>query len=168
MVAAISAGQWKSLVKACGIAEPIAALQQQIGLDFDDEAQRFEGRDAIAALVEPWFAQRDRATAERELEQHKVCWGRYSTVTELLAADPRVSLANPVFERSNTPGIGEHLSAGTAVRAIGLARESTPPAPLLGCHTDEVLHEVLGLPAAAIGKLHDAAIVAGPERDPTA
>ena len=76
--------------------------------------------------------------------------------------------ANPVFERSNTPGIGEHLSAGTAVRAIGLARESTPPAPLLGCHTDEVLHEVLGLPAAAIGKLHDAAIVAGPESDPTA
>lgn len=168
MVAAISAGQWKSLVKACGIAEPIAALQRQIGLDFDDEAQRFEGRDAIAALVEPWFALRDRATSERELEHHKVCWGRYSTVTELLAADARVSLANPVFERSQTVGIGEHLSAGAAVRAIGLTREATPPAPLLGCHTDEVLHEVLGLPAAAIGKLHDAAIVAGPERDPTA
>ncbi len=167
MVAAISLGQWKALVKACGIEPAIAQLQQRTGLDFNDEAQRYEGRDAIAALIEPWFAARPRAEAERLLEQDKVCWGRYSTVRELLAADKRVSEANPVFERMATPGVGEHLSAGAPVRVGALQREATSPAPLLGDHTDEVLHEVLGLDGAAIGRLHDAGVVAGPEKDPT-
>jgi 2-methylfumaryl-CoA isomerase len=47
------------------------------------------------------------------------------------------------------------------------ARRSLTPAPLLGAHTDAVLSEVLGLSADAIGRLHDRAVVAGPERDPT-
>jgi 2-methylfumaryl-CoA isomerase len=167
MVAAISLGQWKALVQACDIGAAIGELQQRSGLDFDDEAQRYEGRDAIAALLEPWFAARPRPEAQRVLEQHKACWGRYSTARELLAADPRVSLANPVFERIDTPGIGEHLSAGAAVRVGAMEREPTTPAARLGDHTDEVLHEVLGLDSAAIGKLHDAGVVAGPECDPT-
>lgn len=167
MVAAISLGQWKALVKACDIAPAIAELQQRSGLDFDDEAQRYEGRDRIAALLEPWFAARPQAEAERVLERNKVCWGRYSTVRELLAADARVSMANPVFERIVTPGVGEHLSAGAAVRVGAMERELTTPAPRLGDHTDEVLHEVLGLDGPAIGRLHDAGVVAGPHKDPT-
>lgn len=167
MVAAISANQWKSLLQACGIASDITALERRMGLDFGDEAQRFEGRDAIAALLEPWFAARTRPEAEALLEQHKVCWGRYSTVTELLASDARVSAANPVFERIDTPGLGPHLAAGSAVRVPAMEREATAPAALLGEHTDEVLHEVLGLDGAAVGRLHDAGVVAGPERDPT-
>ena len=94
-------------------------------------------------------------------------WGRYQDVRELLATDPRVDAArNPVFERMDTPGIGEHIAAGAAVRAPALRREPTPPAAALGTHTDEVLHEVLRLDSGAIGKLHDAGVVAGPERDP--
>ena len=167
MVAAISLGQWKALVQACDIGPAITGLQQRTGLDFDDEAQRYQGRDAIAALLEPWFAARPRPDAERVLEQHKVCWGRYSTVRELLAHDARVSSANPVFERVATPGVGEHLSAGAAVRVGTMTRELTAPAARLGDDTDEVLHEVLGLDSAAIGRLHDAGVVAGPEKDPT-
>jgi 2-methylfumaryl-CoA isomerase len=161
MVAAISAGQWRSLVKACGIAEPVAATQQRLGLDFDDEAQRYEGRDAIAELVAPWFSARGTAEVERELQANKVCWGRYKTVGELLASDRRVSSENPVFERATTPGMGEHLVAGSAVRAPALARTPTRPAPYIGSNTDEVLAEVLGLDAGAIGRLHDKGVVAG-------
>ncbi|MFC5521815.1 CoA transferase [Polaromonas jejuensis] len=168
MVAAISAGQWKGLVSACGIAEGVKALEQRTGLDLSDEAVRFEARDAIAELVEPWFAARTREQAERELDVHKATWGRYSTVGDLLAGDPRVNAAtNPVFERIDTPGIGNHIAAGAAVRVPALEREPTAPAALLGTHTDEVLHEVLGLDGAAIGRLHDAGLVAGPGRDPT-
>jgi 2-methylfumaryl-CoA isomerase len=136
-------------------------------LDFDDEAQRFEGRDAIAALVEPSFAQRSAREAEAELESQKVSWGRYSTVQELLAQDARASTANAVFERINTPGIGEHLAAGAAVRAPGMDRAPTTAAALLGTHTDQVLEQVLGLSPEAVGRLHDAGVVAGPERDPS-
>ncbi|MET1114096.1 MAG: CoA transferase [Comamonas sp.] len=160
MVAAISAGQWRALVKACGIAQQVAAAEMALGLDFNDEAQRFAGRDAIAALVEPWFAQRTAQAAEQALATHKACFGRYKTVGELLASDPRVSTANPVFERMHTPGMGEHLAAGSAVRAPAFERSATRAAPLLGADTDEVLHEVLGLSGGAIGRLHDLRIVA--------
>ena len=169
MVVAISAGQWKCLVNACGIVADVEALEQRTGLDLSDEAQRFEARDALADLIEPWFAGRSREQAERELREHKATWGRYQNVGELLVSDPRVNATtNPVFERIDTPGIGNHIAAGTAVRASALAREATPPAAPLGTHTDEVLHEVLRLDGAAIGKLHDAGVVAGPDRDPLA
>jgi len=167
MVAGISVGQWKSLVACCGIGEEIERLEKRLGCDFTDEEQRFASRDAIAELIEPWFATRPQAEAEKALEANKVCWGRYSTVGELMANDARVSTANPVFERINTPGIGEHIAAGASVRMQNQARLPTSPAGLLGTHTDEVLHELLGLDSAAIGRLHDAGTVAGPERDPS-
>jgi 2-methylfumaryl-CoA isomerase len=168
MVAAISLGQWQALVKACGIGTAIAALESESGSDFRDEAQRYEARDAIASLLEPWFAARTREQAERLLEENRVCWGRYGTVRELLERDARVDPArNPVFEQLATPAVGTHIAAGAVARFEGEAREATQPAPLLGTHTDEVLHEVLGLDAAAIGRLHDAGVVAGPERDPS-
>ncbi|HSU20815.1 CoA transferase (plasmid) [Comamonadaceae bacterium OTU4NAUVB1] len=168
MVVAISAGQWKCLVSACGIAAGVADLQQRTGLDLSDEACRFEARDAIADLLVPWFAARDRACAERELKAGNATYGGYDTVSELLARDPRFDASrNPVFERIDTPGVGEHIAAGSALRAAGLARAPTAPAALLGAHTDEVLHDVLGLDGAAIGRLHDAGVVAGTEADPT-
>ena len=167
MVAGISAGQWASLVKACGVEREIKALERSMQRDFAQEADRYDARDAIAALLEPWFAARSLQQVERTLDEHRVCWGLYQPVTDLLASDPRVSEANPVFSRMRTPGVGEHLAAGTAVRATGAASGSTGPAPMLGQHTDEVLSEVLGLDAGAIGRLHDQNVVAGPERDPT-
>jgi 2-methylfumaryl-CoA isomerase len=85
-----------------------------------------------------------------------------------LAHDARASLANPMFEQFNTLGIGRHMAAGSPVRVSGSARAAVRPAPLLGADTDEALHQVLGLESGVIGRLHDAIVVAGPERDPPA
>ncbi len=167
MVAAISTGQWKALVAACSIEAEVAALQQRCGLDFDREADRYHGRDAIAALVEPWCAARGFVEVEALFNQHRVCWGQYRTTTDLLANDHRVSLTNPIWERIETIGVGSHHAAGTPIRAQGESRRAMTPAPLLGQHTDEVLLDVLGLDSGAVGRLHDAGIVAGAERDPT-
>ena len=57
--------------------------------------------------------------------------------------------------------------AGTPIRAGGEPRGATAPAPLLGQHTDDILLGVLGLSSGAVGKLHDAGIVAGADKDPT-
>lgn len=168
MVAGISANQWQGLVKACGAAEAIAALQRERGLDFADEAQRYAAREAIAALLRPWFEARPYAEVAAALDAHRVCWGPYQTAREALAQDRRVSAANPVFERIDTPGVGSHLSAGAAARLDRADRDPTPPAPLLGADTDQVLHELLGLASPEIGRLHDSGVVAGPERDPSA
>jgi 2-methylfumaryl-CoA isomerase len=168
MVAGISAGQWRALVRACDAGDAIAALQARTGLDLDDEAQRYEAREAIATLLEPWFAARPYGQVARTLAEHGVCWGPYRTAREALHQDPRVSLANPVFERIDTPGVGVHLAAGATVRVGQEARTPTRPAPLLGADTDEVLHDVLGLDGAEIGRLHDARIVSGADRRPGA
>ena len=169
MVVAISAGQWKCLVAACGIAGGVAGLERRTGLDLADEACRFEARDAIAELLEPWFAARSREQAERELKAGKATFSAYDSVGDMLAKDARMNPAtNPVFERIDTPGIGPHIAAGAALRVPGMQREPTSPAALLGSHTDEVLHQVLGLDGAAIGRLHDSGVVAGAESDPSA
>lgn len=166
MVAGISSGQWASLVRTCGIEREIEALETSMQRDFSKEADRYQARDAIAALFEPWFANRPLHQVERMLDEGRVCWGPYRPVTDLLADDPRVSEANPVFRRVHTPGVGTHLAAGNAVRIMGTPPGSTEPAPLLGQHTDEVLSEVLCLDAGAIGRLHDRKIVAGSDSDP--
>ncbi|MFO1413156.1 MAG: CoA transferase [Burkholderiales bacterium] len=167
MVAAISAGQWHALVKTCGLEREIAQLQQATGRDFAREADRYEGRELIAPLVAAWCAERSFADVQAVFDAGRVCWGRYRTTRELVRDDPRVGPGNPVWERMETTGVGTHLAAGTPLRAIGEPRTAGSPAPLIGQHTDAVLHEVLGLDAPAIGRLHDAGIVAGPERDPT-
>lgn len=167
MVVAISLGQWKSLVQACGIASDIERVETETGLDLSDEAHRFEAREKIAEIIDRWFAARTKEQVVRLFQEYKVMFGPYLSVTQLLASDPRVSTENPVFERIYTPGIGEHIAAGAAVRVAGLERTPTQAAQLLGARTDEVLSEVLGLDSGAIGRLHDARIVAGSDADPT-
>lgn len=167
-VAAISLGQWRSLVKACELQAAVERLQQELGVDLAREDARYAARAQIARLLEPWFAARTLTQARQTLDAHGVCWGPYQTVREALASDPRLSAANPVFESVQTAGVGRHLAAGTPVRQAEQARGATRPAPLLGQHTDEILTEVLGLGSAAVGRLHDRGIVAGPDRDPLA
>ena len=167
MVAGISSGQWSALIKACDMEREIAELESTLHCDFRREADRYESREAIATIVERWIAARDFATVSKIFDRDRVCWGLYRRPSELLAEDARVGLANPVWERIDTPGLGEHLSAGTPVRALAEARQAGTPAPLLGQHTDEILLELLGLGTEALGALHDRGIVAGPERDPT-
>ena len=157
MVAGISASQWTALCKACELDASFAEM---------DDSKRFEARETIAAKVEAWCLKRDFAEVERVFNLNKVCWGRYRTVSDLIANDPRVSLTNPVFERVDTPGIGEHLTAGATVSIVGVKREPVHPAPWLGQHTEEVLAQVLGLGLGEIGGLFDAGIVAGPDCDP--
>lgn len=168
MVAGISAAQWTGLVKSCALEAEIAALEARAGASFADEAARFAARDAIAGLIEPWCAARPLAEIAATFDRNRVCWGPYRTTPDLMAHDPRVTLANPVWETLAPAGIPPHRAAGTPVRTPAEPRGPMTPAPLLGQHTDDILLGVLGLTSAAVGKLHDANIVAGPDQDPTA
>ena len=165
-VAGISLGQWKSLVKACQLEQPLAWLEKELNLDFAKEGDRYQARERIAALVEGWCNGRTFEQVSETFKSHSVCWGPYQTVREAFAKDSRVSETNAIFERVDTPGVGCHLAAGTSVRIVGTRRGATQPAPLLGQDTDQILMDVLRLDSAAVGKLHDAGVVAGPDRDP--
>jgi 2-methylfumaryl-CoA isomerase len=167
MLAAISAGQWQALVQACDAASRMAELEASLGLTFRNEADRYAARESIAGVIASWCAARPLAEIARVFDQHRVCWGLYRSVGDLLANDPRVSPATEVFEQIETTGVGRHLAAGTPVRIGAQPRGPIRSAPLVGQHTEEVLQDVLGLDSATLGRLHDARIVAGPEADPT-
>ena len=160
MVAAISAGQWAALVKACDKSAEIQNLEKELACDLSDEAKRYEARDRVAALFEPWFATKPLSEVTTLLDANRVCWGPYRTTRESLLLDDRVSLKNSLFEQITTLGIGTHLSAGPSVRWAGQEKVPGQPAPLLGHHTDEVLSQLLGFDSAEIGRLHDQKIVA--------
>lgn len=163
MVAAVSQGQWSALCKATGIEASIGAYEQAHGVDLLSDTARFEARDAIAAMLAPWFASQTLNEVRQVLDAHRVCWGPYQTFEQLVEEDSRCSPQNPLFEAVDHPGIGTML---TALSPIDLGEEGHVNGlvtPLLGQHSDEVLTEILGMSEGELGRLHDRGIVAGPD-----
>ncbi len=160
MVVALTPRQWRALGVATGLAEKFTALGALLGLDLDSEGDRFKARDAIALLLRPWCAERTFQEICEAFDNAGVCWGPYQTFAEMVAHDPRCSPLNPMMQHVMQPGIGQYLMPGSPLEFDGVAREKIVPAPRLGQHTDEVLANVLGLPAHAIGKLHDSGVIA--------
>jgi 2-methylfumaryl-CoA isomerase len=160
MVVGLTDLQWRCLVKATDIAEAVAALAQQTQRDLNDEGERFEAREAIAALLSPWFAARSLVQVGEAFETHRVTWGPYRTVREALAEDADLSPANPMFSEIDQPGIGRCLAPASPLDFSRVPRLPAMPAPRLGQHTDEILLGVLGLSSAEVGALHDAGVVA--------
>jgi 2-methylfumaryl-CoA isomerase len=163
MVVALSVGQWRSLVDATGIAEVLPALEQEYSADFRNEADRYRARDAIAALLKPWFEARPLEEVALTLDKHGVCWGPFQTFTQLFENDWRVSNKNPVFADVIHPGIGSLRTPASPIRMPTAPPIPPAPAPVLGMHTDEILADVLGLSTAEIAALHDRQVVGGPE-----
>ena len=164
MIVGVSQNQWQAIVAITGLADQVAALEQQLGLNFSDEGDRFRGRDALVGLLAPWFADRSFTDVAEALESGGACWGPYQTIDELVSNDPDCSEDNPLFQRIEQPGIGEYLSPAQALDFSNLPRQEVRPAPLLGEHSEQILAETLKLGSAEIGKLFDAGIVAGPAK----
>jgi len=161
MVVAISNRQWRALGKATGLAEKLAMVGPLMGVDMDDEGGRFQARDAIAAVLAPWFASHTLDQVRAAFEGTGVLWGPYQDFGQLVAEDPRCSTANPLFQEVTQPGVGRHLMPGSPLSFGAVPRGDVRPAPKLGEHTDAVLADLLGLSAAEIGRLHDSGVVAG-------
>jgi 2-methylfumaryl-CoA isomerase len=161
MVVAITRGQWEALKKATGLAEKFDLAARALELDFAREGERYEGRAAITAILERWFAARGFAEAAAALESAGVCWGPYQTFQQMVREDPRVSTENPMFERIEQPGIGRYLVPGNPLDFGAAPRGTVLRAPILGEHTDEVLLGVLKLSEREVGALHDTGLVAG-------
>ena len=163
MVAAVSVGQWKALVAATGIGERVSAYQTTRDCDLAREADRFGARQVIVEWLRPWFAARTLAEARAALDAARACWGPYQDVTQMLAEDPRVSTANPMFAEVVHRDLGRTLTARTPIDFSAVAPVPPASGPVLGQHSDEVLSELLGLDSGAIGALHDRHIIAGPD-----
>ena len=162
MLTALTKAQWRRLKKAVDIEEAAARIEEERGLDLDDEGDRYQARDDIVPLIVPWMAARDIDTVRKVLDGAGVLWGPYRTFTELVRDDPRCSPSNPMMNRVSQPGIGDYLAAGLPLRFSDIETLPVAPAPILGADTDAVLAATLGLPDNAIADLHDRGIIGGP------
>lgn len=160
MVVALTARQWHALRDVTGIGEACERIEQATGHDLDTESGRYEARDLLAALLRPWFAQRDLAEIREAFAGTGVSWGPYQTFRQLVAEDPRCSTANPLFSEVEHPGVGTYLMPASPLDFAAVPRVPVRRAPRLGEHTEEILAEVLGLSGGEIGRLHDAGVVA--------
>ena len=160
MVVGLTERQWQALVAATGIDAP--ALARTSGQNLDTQTGRFQARKAIADALAPWFAARTMGEAEKQLTAAGASWGPYRSLADAVREDPRASPRNPMFERIEHPGSGAYLTPASPLEFSAIPRLGAMPAPRPGAHTDEILADVLGLPAAEIGRLHDNGVVAGP------
>ncbi len=137
----------------------MAGLAQRLQLDFRREGDRFAARRQICGLLEPWFADHNSAEIQARFDRAGVLWGPYQTFKELVASDPRCSLANPLFAEVEQPEIGRVLTAGSPLRFSAQPGPPPAPAPRLGQHTDEVLHDLAGVGAAELASLRAAGVI---------
>lgn len=162
MIVGVSPNQWQAIVKLTQAEQQLAQLERSLNLDFNREGDRYEAREPLRQLFEPWFLQYDSNTVHKALDEAGVCWGPYQSIQQLVENDVDYSEDNPLFSRVEQPGIGPYLMPSSPLGFTGIEREPAKPAPLLGQHTDEILADTLGLSSSEIGQLHDQAVVAGP------
>jgi 2-methylfumaryl-CoA isomerase len=161
MVIALTLRQWRNLAGVTGLAEAFTALGSRLGLDLDQEGNRYHARAEIAELLRPWFAQRALPDIAPLFDRAGVTWGTFRSFRQAVEQDPDLSPDNPMFTLLDQPGIGRYPVPGTPFAFGEFARETPRPAPLLGEHTDEIMTEI-GYSASEIAKHHDAKTVAGP------
>ncbi len=136
--------QWAGLVDALG--RPAWALDPALAT----AAGRAAAEDRLGAELAAWAAPLDLGqTVERRIERG---------VPAAAVADPRSISTNPqirargLYEESTHPVAGTHLISTMPFKWDGIDRWIHTPAPTLGEHNAEVLHE-LGLSDDEIAKL---------------
>jgi 2-methylfumaryl-CoA isomerase len=139
MVVAISPKQWKSICRATQLTEQLALLGPMLGVDLETEEGLYEAREAISAVLKPWFIKRTLNEVADILDAAGVLWGPYQDFEQLVNQDPRCSIANPMFEEVEQLRIGKILSPRSPLRFSWSGTPNPLPAPELGEHTSEIV-----------------------------
>ena len=161
MLVAITPRQWTGLIKALGLADAIAALESELGVDFaKDEGARFNHRARVDALVEGAIGKLPLSACAEVFDGAGCTWSIYRTLQQSLAKEPRLFGENPIFSNVTHAGGASYPTTGAAARLPADERKPAAPSPKIGQDTDEVLATLLGLSSAEIGKLHDQGLVA--------
>jgi 2-methylfumaryl-CoA isomerase len=140
MVVALTKRHFKDLCEVTGLGETVAGLERLLGADFTVDGDRYLYREALAALLTPWFAERTLTELERTLKGTSVLWAPYRRFSELDLT------GNPMMGEIDQPGVGRVRAPASP---LDPGERTAVPAPRLGEHTDDVLSD-LGLDAAGL------------------
>jgi 2-methylfumaryl-CoA isomerase len=166
MVAVLTPNQWNAMVGALEIAEPIAALEAETGVEFArSDHNRFVHREALFGIVQDAAGKLDYAELAQRLTKAGATFERYRTMFEA-ANDPVLVADNPLFGPSPANPSGFEYPAPRSFAHLGGQPAADPaPAPYLGQHSEEVLAERLGLSTGTIGDLIDRGVVARSDKN---
>jgi 2-methylfumaryl-CoA isomerase len=159
MVVALTTRQWNSLLEVTGLAATVDAIEQAMGIELQSVSHRFQARDLLAAVLQPWFEARTLKEIRAAFADTGVSWGAYQTFSQLVREDPRCSTANDMWEMVEHPGVGSYLMPGTPLDFSAVPRVPVRRAPQLGEHTEAILAELLGMTTAEIGRLERDGVV---------
>ncbi|WP_433609831.1 CoA transferase [Prescottella agglutinans] len=160
MVVGLTSGQWRALIDVTDTADIFCALERHRGLDLSVEADRYAARDAITAVLRPWFEARTLEQIATDFAGTRVLWSAYRTLAEV-AADVRNVAGDVVVQEVDQPGIGPMLTSRSPLRWSGVYADAAP-APVSGAHTREVA-AAAGLDDSAIDALVAAGVLGKPE-----
>ena len=131
--------------------------------DLIDDPRSAEGTaraangDFLDPIIERWLAGQTRAEAEAILNSHGVPAGPVYTASDVFDS-PQVQ-ARKLLVSVDDPESEAHLFARTPPLLSEALDIKTEPAPRLGEHTWQVLHDILGYTAAEIDRLEKNGIV---------
>jgi 2-methylfumaryl-CoA isomerase len=90
-VVALTTRQWNSLLEVTGLRDTVGAIEQAIGVELQSVSHRFQARDLLAAVLQPWFEARTLKEIRAAFAGTGVSWGAYQTFSQLVREDPRCS-----------------------------------------------------------------------------
>jgi 2-methylfumaryl-CoA isomerase len=159
MVVALTTRQWNSLLEVTGLAATVEAIEQAMGIELQSVSDRFQARDLLAAVLQPWFEARTLREIRAAFTGTGVSWGAYQTFSQLVREDPRCSTDNDMWDMVEHPGVGSYLMPGTPLDFSVVPRVPVRRAPQLGEHTEAILAQLLGMTTAEIGRFERDGII---------
>jgi 2-methylfumaryl-CoA isomerase len=159
MVVALTTRQWNALLEVTGLGSAVSAIEQAMGIELKSVSHRFQARDLLAAVLQPWFEARTLKEIRAAFAGTGVSWGAYQTFSQLVREDPRCSTDNEMWEVVEHPGVGSYLMPGTPLDFAAVPRVPVRRAPQLGEHTEAVLADLLGMTTNEIGLLERDGVV---------
>jgi crotonobetainyl-CoA:carnitine CoA-transferase CaiB-like acyl-CoA transferase len=124
---------------------------------FTTNSLRVVNRTELVPLMEQVFKTRSKTDWLRTLEAAKVPCGPINNLAEVFA-DPHVQARQMINHWTHSLG-GEMDLVASPLKLQGTPVRRDRPPPTMGQHTDEVLHEVLGLDETALAALRAQKII---------
>jgi crotonobetainyl-CoA:carnitine CoA-transferase CaiB-like acyl-CoA transferase len=143
------------------------ALARAVGHDEWTDDERFAGgrgwlehlESDIRPAIESWAATKGKLEVCRQLSAAGLAAGPCFSDEEVIA-DPHVALRNMLVELPRTDDVAQPvLIPGNPVKLSKMAEGPERRVPWLGEHTDDVLHDELGLDAAELAELREAGAI---------
>jgi 2-methylfumaryl-CoA isomerase len=161
MIAAITERQWRNLIEMTKSHEIIAALEKTFGVDLAVETVRYRYREILAGVFRPWFESRDFAEIELDLDSHRVMWGPFRSLDELVSDPKSILNQSQIFEGGVHRDVGTYPVARSPLRFSEWSAETPQRFARFGEDTETTLLGLLGKSSSDVQDLRKRRIVGG-------